>query len=113
MLGNKFDSEILVSWPISKRFYENAVGQTFKTCWFAVLLPAQSPPPPPNKIAIQWVFFFFPKPWQALIAFHQKLYFQWYRHWCIDFHLKYSSFMDSILDPVLSIVKEVLKYDQV
>ena len=47
MLGNKFDSEILVGWPISKWFYENAVGQTFKKCWFAVLLPAQ--PPPPHK----------------------------------------------------------------
>ena len=43
MLGNKFDSEILVGWPISKRFYENAIGQAFKKYWFAVLYRPNPP----------------------------------------------------------------------
>ena len=55
MLGNKFDNEILVGWPVSKRFYVNAIGQTLKKCWFAALLPTQ----PPKKFAIQGGFFFF------------------------------------------------------
>ena len=43
MLGNKFDREILVGLPISKRLHENAIGLTLKKCWFAVLLLAQPP----------------------------------------------------------------------
>ena len=82
-----------------------------KKCWF---LCCYRPNPPKKNCHSEGIFFFSPKPWQALLAFHQKLYFQWYRQCCIDFHLKYSSFTtDSILDSVLSIVKEVLKYDQI
>ena len=72
ILGNKFDSEILVGWPISKRFYENVIGQTLKKCWFLCCYR----PNPPKKNCHSEGIFFSPEPWQAVLAFHQKLYFQ-------------------------------------
>ena len=166
ILGNKFDSEILVGWPISKWFYENVIGQTLKKCWFLCCYR----PNPPKKNCHSEGILFFSKTLAGTTCLSSKTVFsvrvlinskfgvfysnflsltptfckvstekysktptfsgrqhfysyfqnpsensvQWYRQCCIDFHLKYSSFTtDSILDSVLSIVKEVLKYDQV
>lgn len=55
ILGNKFDSEILVGWPISKRFYENVIGQTLKKCWF---LCCYRPNPPKKNCHSEGIFFF-------------------------------------------------------
>ena len=80
ILGNKFNSEILVGWPISKRFNENVIGQTLKKCWFLCCYR----PNPPKKIAIQRGFFFFSKTLAGTTCLSSKTVFSMIRtmlHW--------------------------------
>ena len=64
MLGNKFDREIVVGWPVSKRFYENAIEPTLKKIIVKkkkkvdLLCSYRLPPPPKKKCHSDGILFF-------------------------------------------------------